>query len=514
MNNKIKIDLETLNSYDKEINSTDSLALQCDTILKVEQNSPYRETDEPFPDDVDLIEFDNTNIHNSDDNDDYNPANEYKSIEYTNRGRINMDLLMGMEEKPYKKFIVADYVDYRPDEHISKCLIKNCERGLSGRRTGNIKRHYHRVHKFIIVHNNQSEDSDELEDYYENEEFISNEPEMEICIKNEPTTASQGEENETEENEQMRLTTYLDNFIEHDPLTNKSRCLVPGCKRFLEGKKLFNIKRHYMQVHNCNIYSNKDELKKLKSKYKSKVSFITKKSCIAIDDLVIYDDETNTYQCLFVNCNLILERNLTIIKKHYREFHKIIIAKDSDDLDNHRLLKKRKYLHTYRTQQQEDCVVKNEPIRDSTSCDQNDQTQQHHFNDEQPHCSKKLRLTAPPKKKIQNVDINITKQEFLKLCLGLVTTNDLRLSLFDDKNYFKPLISHYEQLFECNLTSFIMESIMIKANDLIVADLKKQFADKVVCLELFVIHHQEGYYLVFIVRFIREEMICNKIIGK
>lgn len=511
MSKIMKVDLSKYVSYNSKTNSSRCLAPWCKTVLSGNKKFAilrhYRvmhkiNIEDELAKNVELAEFDSAIIHNSDVKAESDPANQYDET-IDNDESVNLE-----QEKPYKKFIVAEYVDYRPAENVCKCLIKNCARAMSGRRTGNIKRHYHRVHKFIIVQNYNNDDSDELEDYYENEEFENSEPETD------EQTSMNGEnevitKTETDEYTQSQFAKILEQYVEYDPLTNKSRCLVPGCISYLQGKLLCNIQRHYFLVHNREIAgANKFELKQLKSSDRRKEAS-PKKTTIHATELVEYDAETNTYLCLFINCNLILEKNLSIIKKHYRECHKIIISKDAFHKDNKRLVKKRKYPHTYRMpsqQLQHDYCVENEPLTD-TMYEHNEYIIDN-FDDEQPHCS------TTKKSRPQQLDVTITKYEFLNLCLGLIIERDLPLSLFDDNNYFKPLLAPYEQLFDCHLNTRAMETIVSKSYEIIVADLKERFANKVLCVELIAVHHKGGYYVVFNVRYIEEEVIHNKIIGK
>ncbi|KAM7355786.1 uncharacterized protein ACRADG_001737 [Cochliomyia hominivorax] len=464
--------------------------------------------------------------------------------------------------KGYRTFLVADYVDYNKATNTSKCLVKNCERPMSGRRTGNIKRHYHKVHNFVIVHDNQEETSlrdmkRELKEYYNNELFGDSGSAAGAGVMEEDN-----EEDLNESTDMEHQPVNYEQFIDYDPLINKSLCKVPGCKVYLAGKKPLSIARHYSQVHNYDIESNGIKIFD-KSKFSKVCNAPTtgNSSClIPIDDLVIFEPKSQTYQCLFINCNQVLEKHLPSIKRHYHEKHKIIIARDSDNIP-HRFYRKRKqhemqnscdpeYSRDYQDFSYEQpstlYSIKNELLSD----------------DEQPQCSKRpnnnsfsnylipetelgalkkeyqsdeehFTLKSKLKEKfIKNesnfsyphhkslykentlqIEISLTKEKFFNLCFGLILKRNLSLQLFDDDQYFKPLLQPYEDIFEYPVNSSTMENLLKKANDIVVNDLRDLFKNKILSLEFYVQNHLKNYYLIFNIRFLQDETVQNKQIG-
>ncbi|XP_023301529.2 uncharacterized protein LOC111683662 [Lucilia cuprina] len=483
----------------------------------------------------------NQNIHNSPNNTD--PTQMQYSIKYVNDNKpakgkhIEHNDGEANDDKGYRTFLVADYVDYNRETNVSKCLIKNCERPMSGRRTGNIKRHYHKVHNFVIVHDNQETlraMGKELTEYYNNDTYADTRIEEEIP---EEQMADLGDQ---------QTSINFEQFIDYDPLINKSLCKVPGCKAYLVGLKPFSIKRHYGLVHNYDIESNGAKPFD-KSKY-SKISNgqVTNTSIISVDDLVFYDVKSCTFQCLFINCNQTLEKELSVAKRHYHEKHKIIIARDSDNIPQ-RFYRKRKHHDMSSTSNYENefmrdepeymeemleptCFIKNELLSD-------DEQQQ------QPHSSKRanynlndymkeresstayfIKKENPPEdekpyqylKQIHSPNmpaLGLNKASFYQLCLGLVIERDISVQLFDDEKYFKPLLAPYEQALDCQMNSILMEDLLHKANNIIEEDLKEIFQNKIVCLELYVLRRENNYFLIFNVRFLEQEKVENKVIG-
>lgn len=516
-------------------------------------------------------------IHNSFSSDmkegERNPFLQY-GFQYMNE-KNNVKKISNMDHTPdtpgeggkgYRTFLVAEYVDYNKETNISKCLVRNCERPMSGRRTGNIKRHYHKVHNFVIVHDNPEESdikdmNKELREYYNNDSFDT--PAAGVV-----QGMDEDMEDDTSDNTEQQPVNY-EQYIDYDPLINKSLCKVPGCKAYLAGKRPFSIARHYGLVHNYDIESNGSKPFD-KSKYSKTPNVQSANgSLIPVDDLVIFDMKSQTYQCLFVNCKKMLEKHLPTIKQHYHEIHKIIIARDSDNIP-HRFYRKRKQ-HEFQ-----------QPYLDQDFCKDYSQQDYSHdtsgysiknealSDDEQPQCSKRYKTNpadflateieeypvkkefnteeeqqpitvnnfkekpikhehsiAMPKKKIYlkenyfynkemptKIDIHLTKQKFLNICMGLVIERNLPLDLFDDGMFFKPLLAPYEQVFDCYMNRNKMEDLLLKANNMVVNDLKKCFSNKIVCLELYVVGQDERNYMIFNVRYLEEETVQNKVIGK
>ncbi|XP_065362128.1 uncharacterized protein LOC135955698 [Calliphora vicina] len=544
-----EIDLDKFISHDAETNIGQCLVPECHTVFigkkKIAIKRHYR-----IAHCMNIEEIDNTEqtiqIHNNAERGESNPPVLY-SIKYLNdnpKGKNNksnnndqqQDSLE--EDKGYRTFLVADYVEYNKETNISKCLIKNCERPMSGRRTGNIKRHYHKVHNFVIVHDNQETIcaiDKELSEYYNNDTFGDSRMEEEEI--------EEDEEEMSEATEQPPVN--FDLYIDYDPLINKSLCKVPGCKAYLVGKKPFSIKRHYGLVHNYDIESNGTKLFD-KSKYSLiNNGHLLNTSIIAVDDLVAYDIKSASFQCLFINCNHILVKHLPSIKKHYHENHKIIIARDSCNIPQ-RFYRKRKhrdmqypYDREFATEdgdfrygtESSSGLIKNELLSEDEQvahCSKRPNKNLTDYMKEMASCSikkennnnNKLKEMLEKPNKVYNIrekstkiEITLTKQSFFKLCLGLVIERDVSIKLFDDDKYFKPILAPYEQVFDFNINGTVIEDLLNKANTIIVADLRKTFTNKIVCLELHMVKRDNNYYMIINIRFLEEQTICNKLIG-
>ncbi|XP_065360694.1 uncharacterized protein LOC135954448 [Calliphora vicina] len=566
--------------------------------------------------------------------------NEFLSDDDKGQNEPQTEQLASMEKIKYGKLQVENYVDYQKDTNISKCLIKQCKRTMSGCFVGNVKRHYLTIHKFHILHgtrmpykdmddmsNITGQEIDDLVPYdiatssYQclfincNQILVKHLPVIQkhyhdvhkivIARDTDKISARKSmygdiyqQSNESEfpdeefysgfneffsddeqpqcsknQNEPHNMQQLLNlgkkgwgkfifaNYVQYEKDTNNSKCLIKHCKRSMSGCIVGNIKRHYKRIHNFII------LHGLRMPFEE-IGDISDN--VTVDDLVAYDIETSSYQCLFINCNQVLDKHLPTVKRHYCKTHKVILARDSDK--GQRKRRHREIYEPYENELLEDesCSVRNECLSD----------------DEQPHCSKRSNMNLTDymddtevcfikqenisedeerthnnftiytsdtesqfikkqyiskhdqpyaikhslklnSQKAQNLPVNkpnlqktspgiyltLSKQQFFQLCLGLLIERDLPLNLFDDEKYFKPLLAPYAQKFNCIINAGVMQKIMLKANNIIVEDLRNTFTNKIVCLELHVVKQENNYYMIINVRFLEEQTICNKLIG-
>ncbi|XP_037811161.1 uncharacterized protein LOC119603254 [Lucilia sericata] len=530
---------------------------------------------------------------------------------------IDQDTEMEMEKVNYGKMRVERYVDYNQEKNLSKCLIKHCKRSMSGCLVGNIKRHYLTMHNFVILHGlrspyqeskdkpstkvdllpfymeissqqclfincNQTLEKDlslVRNHYHEVHKIIINKESYKMAMptlyrgKALPATVSHRNQesilpDEEEENRNLSLMEQnlysstirsmvlslgrrsigkfnMSQYVDYDKEKNLAKCLIRHCKRSMSGCIVGNIKRHYKRMHNFVILHGirlpNEEFQEI---------FDTS----IIDELVAFDIESSSFQCIFNNCSQVLEKDLPSLKIHYCKVHQVAIAKDPECGIKRKL--PRRYHELYETSfeteflEEESCSVRNEYLseeddptnylEESMNCP----IKKEYISDDDDDDIKKAKQTFPiitenplenkqilppstvnvnntilnplstgSKENSTTVNIDLTKQSFLNLCLGLVIERDMPLHYFDDDKYFKTLLAPYEQVFGCNINATKMRNIMLKANHLIVEQLSKRFSNKILCLELYILKRFGSYYMIINVRFLEEEIICNKLIG-
>ncbi|KAI8118484.1 hypothetical protein CVS40_9822 [Lucilia cuprina] len=353
-------------------------------------------------------------------------------------------MVLSLGRRSIGKFNMSQYVDYDKEKNLAKCLIKHCKRSMSGCIVGNIKRHYKRMHNFVILHGIR----------LPNEEF-----------------------------QEIFDNSVIDELVAFDIASSSFQCIFNNCSQVLE-KDLPSLKVHYCKVHQVAIAKDPecDIKRKLPRKYHElyetpfETEFLEEESCSVRNEYLSEEDDPTDYLEESMNCP---------IKREY--------ISDGDDDGKAKLNSKTNIFP----------IITENPLENKQIS--------------QPSTEKMYKPILHPtstslKENSTTVNIDLTKLSFLNLCLGLVIERDMPLQYFDDAKYFKALLAPYEQVFACNINATKMRSIMLKANHIVVEDLSKRFCNKILCLELYVLKRFGIYYMIINVRFLAEEIICNKLI--
>lgn len=106
------------------------------------------------------------------------------------------------------------------------------------------------------------------------------------------------------------------------------------------------------------------------------------------------------------------------------------------------------------------------------------------------------------------------KNEFLKCCVGLVTAKNLPFRIFDDRKYFKPLISQWEQKFQTNINSRNIVSLLESFNANIREEIKRRVSNKMISLKVDIATRMDKSILGINIQYIKDFKICINTIGK
>lgn len=147
---------------------------------------------------------------------------------------------------------------------FSKCLIEGCDRLLTGRITGNMKRHLRLVHRIDSLStwlDDSDRDYDSAENASDDDHDVESENDPAIVSENELISAdAESTENKPEirmndNNESAirgnQIASYLKNYFAIVTENQKifSKCLIDGCDRRLAGNVRGNQVRHLRLMH-------------------------------------------------------------------------------------------------------------------------------------------------------------------------------------------------------------------------------------------------------------------------
>lgn len=468
---------------------------------------------------------------------------DIKTEEHTNKELLNEILTMDLED-------VKDYDDITK---TYRCLFKNCYT-FAVQNAQDIKKHYIDKHNIIIKEisiiknkrlylyknlNNETLGLTAL-NQESSEFFKSIEKKLELLNKIPKKSKS------------LKINYFnYTHYVEIFPQNNISICLLETCKKTLNGIISGNIKRHYKTIHCMYIVhasrhaiTVEDCEKKLSQKYDESYYYPLK-------EFLSFNKNGNLYKCLFEKCLHYMPKELNAIKTHYLEAHKILIIKTTDNKINKETIepnstltgekhkielattstnKKRRYSAISQTSD-DNYTIRNECLseddnftqdvpEDTGTCIIKTENISIEDNDIENETDDSFNNSCIPNQNTQEIDDSNAKEtlkekrKFLKLCLGLILKHDLRLKLFDDALYFKPLLAPYEKSIDININAEKLEEIMLKVNCVIKEELMLGFRNKVLCLELYVLEYEMNNYLIFNIRYLSEEAIHNRIIGK
>lgn len=189
--------------------------------------------------------------------------------------------------------------DCKKDE-LYKCLFKNCLHFMA-KELLDIKTHYQQAHNIIVTKTTKAKLNKKCINYdhlYKNLYLQKTSPET---LQKKPR------------NSKYYAPFVFENYVEYSPQINMSKCLIKFCKGILSGRVIGNLKRHYLDIHNFQIYQrlNVAPFEEIKQD---------------LSDLE-FDKFLHGNCCLFTNCNAVLEENWDIIQRHYYDKHKILIEK-------------------------------------------------------------------------------------------------------------------------------------------------------------------------------------------
>ncbi|KAM7355794.1 uncharacterized protein ACRADG_001744 [Cochliomyia hominivorax] len=477
--------------------------------------------------------------------------NENKEIKRSARGR-----------KGYSDiFKPGNYMDYQKEIDRSKCLLKHCKLSVKGCTLDRIKRHYHSLHNMIIILKRE-----ELPNYEEIKKDINDKLSMynfhtssrclfTICNELLALNWDSIQRHYYEKHQiliddnnlmkQRKLQSFgnaPDNenqqnfkFVEYQMEANISKCLLRSCKSCLKGHHAGRIKKHFRNLHHMIIIQRINTL-----------AYETIKR--HIDDIKSMKKfHTSSSKCLFNYCDEILKKNWDSIQRHYYEKHLILI--DDKNLGNQKRRGKRTYSDdddtssTEAEAEEESGNSESEEYNEENSSINSPELLNDHDNDNSEEDNESV-IANPLTSEIDetpldlkdleipiNVNVNsknpqenpyilefsneihLTETKFLKLCLGLLINYDLPLKIFNDKEYFKPLLAPYEEQIDSDVNAQEMENLLQKAYHVIVEELRNIFKNKIICLELYLIRYELRNYVIFNIRFWAEDKIHNRIIG-
>lgn len=114
------------------------------------------------------------------------------------------------------------------------------------------------------------------------------------------------------------------------------------------------------------------------------------------------------------------------------------------------------------------------------------------------------------KPKVNSMD----KSEFLKCCVGLVTSKNLPFRIFDDRKYFKPLISQWERKFGTNINSRNIVSLLDSYSTKIKEEIGKRVSNKMISLKVDIASRMDKSILGINIQYISDFKICINTLGK
>lgn len=99
------------------------------------------------------------------------------------------------------------------------------------------------------------------------------------------------------------------------------------------------------------------------------------------------------------------------------------------------------------------------------------------------------------RKKRDYTSINLSKNEFLLCCVGLVTVKNIPFRIFDDEEYFKKILQPFE---DCYKTSLNSKNIVCKINyaaNEIKQQIAKSVSKKMICLKIDIASRMEKKHI-------------------
>lgn len=460
-----------------------------------------------------------------------NIKRHYYSIHsmYILHGRRNIRTLEECEQLLKSKYNDSFYyplnyfVTKEEKSDLYKCIFKTCKHFMPKKITS-IKSHYQFEHNILVVKTTDLKikrktiDYDSLHkelyiNHYKKKYGSNNDNDHLEEDDNKPHTSSQ--QNKLKRKPYMMIIP--ENYVIYDKDKNISQCLIKCCNTLLTNNTDDSIKRHFLDMHHFKTFH--PSCKPYYEDIEKDLSYLR------------YDDFLIQSQCLFINCNEILPENWDIIQRHYYEKHNIVIETNQLNKKAFYSIKQDFYddnsCSLYNECDNEDEEFQDESYNHHLVDDLNET--QHSFNIKTENYNDEYENNEYTAMTMDSYTINeissqehinaqeILKQQqykFLKLCFGLLMKYDLPLEIFDDSKLFKPLLAPYEEKIESDINSKKMEDLMIKVNNIIMKDLKESFNNKVICLELYALSCEEKNYLVLNIRFLVEETVQNRIIGK
>ncbi|KAM7355795.1 uncharacterized protein ACRADG_001745 [Cochliomyia hominivorax] len=407
--------------------------------------------------------------------------------------------------------------DYDDVNKTYRCLFKNCNI-IKVNNVEDVKRHYLDNHKILYSLDKAfSNKFNYLNKIQHSSEIVKKNVQ---CVK------------------QKRRKTNVFNFEEYlelFPGSNVSRCLLENCKKILKLHASSNIKRHYKFLHHMTITQG---IRNGRMVERYLAQDYNKLSLSSLKQFLFYQYETKSYKCLFKTCSQIMDQDsFDVIRTHYRDCHKVVIGTYVSN--KHKNITKDDDSSSTESEEETGNSDSEEYNEENSSSNSPELLNDHDNNfekdnesqmsnpltneiDETPLDFKDLEITINANSKnlqenpyileIAN-EIHLTKSKFLKLCLGLLINYDLPMKIFNDKEYFKPLLAPYEEQIDSDVNAQEMENLLQKANHVIVEELKNIFKNKIICLELYLIRYELKNYVIFNIRFWAEDKIHNKIIG-
>lgn len=117
------------------------------------------------------------------------------------------------------------------------------------------------------------------------------------------------------------------------------------------------------------------------------------------------------------------------------------------------------------------------------------------------------------KSKHRQVYLKMDKNKFLKCCAGLVTVKNIPFRIFDDMDYFKELISPYEEEFKVNLNSKNISLIVTQAATKMKEVIRKNVNKRMISLKVDIATRMEKHILGINIQYIKDYKICINTLG-
>lgn len=411
--------------------------------------------------------------------------------------------------KNCEPFKFENYVFYRQNCNISKCLIKNCKSCMTSVTPLNIKRHFLQIHSFKILQRTN------LPQFEEIKRDLSD------------------------------LECY--HFL------NKSQCLFENCNEILKHDWSI-IQRHYYEKHKILIdkhiaNKNLSKNKKRSTSNDEDNNYMNYGFTSSNEEDNDNDNYFNNYISNEASSQEETDNNEPISKRFKQNIIAAKILPIEAEYENNETATnfnntsntKEKYLDITNSNEEEndnDNIFNNSISNESSSHEETDnepiskRLRPKKFETEKLPTAKKTlpkqenktpknsKNTSNTKEKCQDITLNSTKDILIKklnffvLCLGLTIQYDLPLVQFDDTEYLKPLLEPYEKYIDCDLNMKLMVAVINIVNRSIADEIKNYFSHRIVCLELYVLRCQLKNYVIFNIRYLAEEKVENRIIGK